>query len=156
MMILRPTIFAVVISVAFTVATASLPAQAETVVTTYVVKTQEERKSTRWTLTEWLRIKERMKMMDVWLAMFSDPQKDREFRPELNLVYQQNRGTMTLGDGEGESSSGPMEGYSIKAQFWLTNLISSTTGAAHSTSILALRVGRKTPVTLSRNHPMKG
>ncbi len=38
--------------------------QAETYVTTYVTKVQEQRKSTRWTLTEWLRIKERMKLMD--------------------------------------------------------------------------------------------
>ena len=47
-----------------------------TVVTTYVTKVQEKRRSTRWTLTEWLRIKERMRMMDVWLAMFSSPKKE--------------------------------------------------------------------------------
>ena len=53
-----------------------------TTVTTYVVRTQEEREQTRWTLTEWLRIKERTKLMDVWLTMFSDPNKDK-FRPAL-------------------------------------------------------------------------
>src|SRR5258707_569097 len=60
-------------------------AMADTVVTTYVTKTQDERQSTRFNLTEWLRIKERMKMMDVWLSMFSDPKKDK-FAPELNLM----------------------------------------------------------------------
>ena len=55
-----------------------------TTVTTYVVSTQEERNSTRWTLTEWLRIKERTRLMDVWLAMFSNP-KQNIFAPELNV-----------------------------------------------------------------------
>ena len=59
-------------------------ARGDTQVTTYVIKTQEERQQTRWSMTEWLRIKERMKMMDVWLAMFSDPKKDK-FQPELML-----------------------------------------------------------------------
>jgi hypothetical protein len=67
--------------------------KAETVVTTYVTKVQEERQTTRWTLTEWLRIKERMQMMDLWLAMFSDPKKDR-FRPELVVSYSVTKGTV--------------------------------------------------------------
>jgi len=60
----------------------SLQAQGKRVVT-YIEDVQEERKSTRWTLTEWLRIKERMKMMDVWLWMFPYPKKGK-FPPELS------------------------------------------------------------------------
>lgn len=99
------------------------PAVAETKVTQYVVKVQEERESTRWTLTEWLRIKERMKMMDVWLAMFSDP-KDR-FRPELNLVYGQQEGVFSTNQGDHKGDS---RASVVRGQLWLTNLISSTFG----------------------------
>lgn len=97
---------------------------AQTKVTTYVVKTQEERENTRWTLTEWLHIKERMKMMDVWLAMFSNPQKD-QFSPELNLSYGARRGALTQSVN---SQSADTEATQFKGQLWLTNLISSTFG----------------------------
>lgn len=105
---------------------------AQTVVTTYVTKVQEERKSTRWTLTEWLRIKERMKMMDVWLAMFSDPAKDK-FRPELSIHGGLSKGAAVY---EGFASAGSrfdLDGFKTEstyggAQLWLTNLISSQVG----------------------------
>lgn len=97
-------------------------------VTTYVTKVQEERQSTRWTLTEWLRIKERMKLMDVWLAMFSDPKKDR-FRPEFNLAWLVTRSSMERRTGDSLSlSEGTASGHTGRAQFWATNLVSSTLG----------------------------
>lgn len=104
-------------------------------VTTYVTKVQEERRSTRWTLTEWLRIKERMKLMDVWMAMFSDPVKDR-FRPELNLAWLITRSSMErrtgdnslAGESASKSSEGTGTGHTGRAQFWATNLVSSTLG----------------------------
>lgn len=93
---------------------------------TYVYETQEYRESTRWTLTEWLRIKERIKMMDVWLAMFSDPKKDNRFRPELNLSYGIHKGAFTVsGDNTHE---GELSGKYAKGQLWLTNIITSTIG----------------------------
>ncbi len=97
-----------------------------TTVTTYVTTVQEERESTRWTLTEWLRIKERMRMMDVWLAMFSDPKKDR-FQPELMLSYGATRGDLTYESG-GSSQSDGLQSTAGRAQLWLTNLISGTVG----------------------------
>jgi len=112
----------------------SIQAQTRRVVT-YIEDVQDERKSTRWTLTEWLRIKERMKLMDVWLAMFSDPKKNK-FAPELSLQYGQSRGlslfkygdatnfdenTWSLSETEHTKEQG-------KIQFWFTNLVSSTTG----------------------------
>ena len=100
-------------------------ARAETRVTTYVIKVQEEREQTRFTLTEWLRIKERMKMMDLWLAMFSDPAKDR-FRPELMLAGWVSRGQYRLATGN--APSGTLAGKAGRAQLWLTNLISATLG----------------------------
>lgn len=97
-----------------------------TTVTTYVTTVQEERETTRWTLTEWLRIKERMKMMDVWLAMFSDPKKDR-FAPELMLSYGMTRGSLAHASGGAEQTAA-LSGKAGKAQLWLTNLVSSTVG----------------------------
>lgn len=104
------------------------PLFADTVVTTYVTKVQEERESTRWTLTEWLHTKERMKMMDVWLAMFSDPKKD-QFRPELNLVYGQTRGLLKYaGATPDDREAAEIKAMQAKGQVWFTNLFTGSTG----------------------------
>ncbi len=98
-----------------------------TTVTTYVTTVQEERESTRWTLTKWLEIKERMKLMDVWLAMFSDPQKDR-FAPELMLSFGRMRGDFSyLADSNSEKLT-KTDSQAGQAQLWLTNIVSSTIG----------------------------
>lgn len=102
-------------------------AEAVTQVTTYVVKTQEERQNTRFTLTEWLRIKERMKLMDVWLAMFSDPQKDK-FHPELLVSGFVTSGKIRYEATNGESESADIQGRAYLGQLWLTNFISSSLG----------------------------
>ena len=94
---------------------------------TYVYETQEYRQSTRWTLTEWLRIKERIKLMDVWLAMFSDPKSDSKFRPELNLNYGIHKGRFAVG-GDTQKESSEISGKYLKGQLWLTNIISGTIG----------------------------
>jgi hypothetical protein len=99
-------------------------------VTTYIVDVQEERRSTRWTLTEWLRIKERMKLMDLWLAMFSSPKK-AEFAPELMFEYASLTGDLELGEADNDGSQLLAQGLpatQLRGQFWLTNLVSSTTG----------------------------
>ncbi|WP_141731977.1 hypothetical protein [Oligoflexus tunisiensis] len=127
--------------------TPSLQAQGKRVVT-YIEDVQEERRSTRWTLTEWLRIKERMKMMDVWLAMFSDPRKDK-FAPELSLQYGQSHGSsqITYGDAADFSDSTwarretdhkKEQGH---LQFWFTNLVSATTGLRTLDIDLGLEAG---------------
>lgn len=102
-------------------------AETVTQVTTYVVKTQEERQNTRFTLTEWLRIKERMKMMDVWLAMFSDPQKDK-FQPELLVSGFMTSGKVNYAAADGQSEVGEITGRTYMGQLWLTNIVSSTIG----------------------------
>lgn len=103
-------------------------------IVTYIEDVQEERKSTRWTLTEWLRIKERMKLMDVWLAMFSDPKKDR-FSPELGLSYGRSGGVSNFRLGSSTNFNNDLRvterdhhGEEARVQFWFTNLISGTTG----------------------------
>src|SRR5690606_22469415 len=96
-------------------------------VTHYVTKVQEERRSTRWTLTEWLRIKERMRMMDVWLAMFSQPKKD-SFHPELNLEYGKTQGVLALREGDGDAGESDTAGSEMRGTLWLTNLITASTG----------------------------
>jgi len=98
-----------------------------TTVTTYVVRTQEEREQTRWTLTEWLRIKERMKLMDVWLTMFSDPNKDK-FRPELNASFLATRSTIQRKIDGAITDDGTGEGSTVRGQVWMTNLVSSKVG----------------------------
>ena len=122
--------------------TSGAPLFAETVVTTYVVKTQEQRASTRWTLTEWLHVKERMKLMDVWLAMFSDPQKDR-FRPELNLSYGLLQADVALATSDGETKSGSMNSQSLKGQLWLTNILTGTVGVRSLNIDLGFEAGSK-------------
>ncbi len=112
---------------------AASAAETVTQVTTYVIKTQEDRQSTRFTLTEWLRIKERMKLMDVWLAMFSDPNKDK-FSPELLLSGFSTQGKLNYSSSNGESESGSVSGRSYMGQLWLTNIVSSTLGV-HSLNI---------------------
>lgn len=102
----------------------SVLATETTTVTTFIKTTQEERQSTRWTLTEWLRIKERMKMMDVWLAMVSEPKKD-QFHPELELMHSVTQGNF---NGNDVGSTATSSGRRSRAQLWLTNLISSTLG----------------------------
>ena len=122
-----------IVLIAFCLALAT-PALAQTRrIVTYIEDVQEERKSTRWTLTEWLRIKERMKLMDVWLAMFSKPQE--KFAPELSFTYFKGVGDtrFDLGSKAGfEDDRLRTQGLSTfeegRLQFWLTNLVNSTTG----------------------------
>jgi hypothetical protein len=58
-----------VLTVLLALATA-VPAMADDVYT-FVVKKQEEKKKTRWSLSEWLETRDRMQLMDLWLAMNS-------------------------------------------------------------------------------------
>src|SRR5262245_64424210 len=95
--------------VAVAAASSSTTVLADSTVTTYVVKVQEERETTRWTLTEWLKIKERMRMMDLWLAMFSDPKKDK-FQPELMLSYGLTRGDYSFASEDATLEEGGLSG----------------------------------------------
>lgn len=115
---------------------------AETKVTTYVVKVQEERESTRFTLTEWLKIKERMKLMDVWLAMFSDPKKD-QFQPELNVWWRQNMGDLSMADQLVGDEEAKLTSSTISGQLWLTNIVSSTVGIRMLNIDLGFEGGQK-------------
>lgn len=38
---------------------------------TFIIQKQEQKKNTRWTLAEWLETRDRMRLMDLWLAMNS-------------------------------------------------------------------------------------
>ena len=93
----------------------------------YVIEVQDERYQNRWTLTEWLRIKERMRMMDLWLALFSDPKKDNKFRPELSLSYGLLNGVIARDSASGLAAY-TQNSTVQKGHLWLTNLVSSTVG----------------------------
>ena len=96
-----------------------------------VEDTQKERKELRWTLTEWLRIKERMKMMDVWLAMNSNPAKDK-FTPELQFAYWQSMGDYQIDIGFDSATDKFMTAKDSAAngriQLYLTNIVTASTG----------------------------
>lgn len=93
----------------------------QTRVTTYISQVQEERYDSRFTLTQWLLIKERMRMMDVWLAMFTEPSQSK-FRPEIGLSYFKTKSNFDRFSKVG------LQGASMRGQLWLTNLISSKVG----------------------------
>lgn len=98
----------------------------KTIVHHYYHGTQKQRKSTRFTILEWLKIKKRIKEMDVWLAMYSSPAKAK-FRPELKLSYMLNR-TDHEWDSAGAESAVAHQHMNrrLKGQLFLTNLITST------------------------------
>lgn len=128
MMIVRSVIFALGAHIGLLLTSAN--AQTKRIVT-YIEDVQEERKSTRWTLTEWLRIKERMKLMDVWLAMFSNPEE--KFAPEISLGYAKSVGETefqisSLGANDALQSRATNRAEDARLQFWFTNLISGSTG----------------------------
>ncbi len=96
----------------------------------YLVERQDERKETRWTLTEWLHIKERMKMMDLWLALFGED-KNKRIAPELSLSYERGESQAVLSSTEGDAFSLTGDRSLTEhgqVQFWFHNLVSSTTG----------------------------
>lgn len=95
--------------------------------TTYIIDVQKERYDTRWTLTEWLRIKERMRLMDVWLAMFSSPKQD-VFKPEFSLTYANLNGLINHQNRTTGASAQYQQTSQFKqAQIWLTNIVTATT-----------------------------
>ncbi len=146
------------------IAEPAMSGEKTTTVTTYVVRTQEERDQTRWTLTEWLRIKERMRLMDVWIAMFSDPAKDR-FSPELNISILQTSANMRRKVDNITTDDGTSRGHTVKVQAWMTNLISATIGirslnvdvgfeaGARDSGMLSTSVGQSSTILMSASIP---
>lgn len=65
----RRTAYRVLLPIALLFIAQPLPNASADDVFTVIVKKQETKKSTRWSLAEWLRTKERMKWMDQWLAL---------------------------------------------------------------------------------------
>ncbi len=55
--------------ICFCIIAPSNPVQAETF--TFIIKKQEEKKDYRWSLAGWLKTKEKMRLMDLWLALHS-------------------------------------------------------------------------------------
>lgn len=125
-------------------------AKDKTIVHHYYHGTQEQRKSTRFTILEWLKIKKRIKEMDVWLAMYSNPKK-AVFRPELKLSY-------TLHRAEQNVDTAGIEGTAIhqhvnrrlRGQLFLTNLITSTL----RTKLLNIDMGFE--MSVDESHPLDG
>lgn len=67
-----------------------------------VNKKQEKKKNTRWTLTEWLQQKEKIRAMDMWLAMntSSNPFEFYIGGSQANLEFNNNQNSETLTQAE--------------------------------------------------------
>ncbi len=65
--------------------------------------------------------------MDLWLALFSDPQKEH-FAPEFSLQGGSLKGMMNVADDIIPEDDEALSSKYGRAQMWLTNLVSSTTG----------------------------
>lgn len=127
-----------------------LQAKDKTIVHHYYHGTKTQRKSTRFTILEWLKIKKRIKEMDVWLAMYSNPAKAL-FRPELKLCYSLHRSDHSLGhDGLVTSQPHQHMNRRVKGQVFLTNLITSTLRA----KLLNIDIGFE--MSVDQSHPSKG
>ena len=72
-----------------------------------------------------------MKMMDVWLAMNSDPKKDK-FRPEIQFAYQMAQGDYDLRVGKNNVVDDFMKSDYLsnvgRLQLYLTNIVTAATG----------------------------
>lgn len=63
------------------------PLCAQFYVREHLRKQQESREKTRWTLTQWLETKERIKAMDMWLQMMSEPKSPFQFSTSFWYRY---------------------------------------------------------------------
>lgn len=70
---------------AFALCATSSPARADEVYT-FVVKKQEQKAKTRWSLQEWLETRDRMRLMDLWLALHSPSPYEFMLGGDYNLV----------------------------------------------------------------------
>lgn len=123
----------------------------QTIVNQYVSKTQKHRKSTRFTILEWLKIKRQIKEMDLWLAVFSNPTIDK-FRPEFRLDYGMKFNSLnkeSIGVVGNSSNKYSLVSEEIKATFFLTNLVTST----FKTNLLNIDIGIEGIIINSRNEP---
>ncbi len=80
---------------AFTVAGFTLThARAEDIVT-IVIKKEEEKRKTRWSLSEWIEARDKMRLMDLWLALHSPSPYEFFVSPEA-LFPQTHPNTLSL------------------------------------------------------------
>lgn len=121
-MIIRNISVILLFAIVFSMSTSDLSAD----VITIVHQRQEKKKNLRWTLTEWLRIKERMQLMDIWLAMVSNPAKD-PFSVELGLHYNHRQLDNKLGNGS-QSTDSTVIAREAQVSLMLDNLVSQSTG----------------------------
>jgi len=69
-------------------------ARAEDIVT-IVIKKEEEKRKTRWNLSEWIETRDKMRLMDLWLAIHSPSPYEFFISPEA-LFPQTGTGSSTL------------------------------------------------------------
>lgn len=144
-----PLIFLAAITLAMALP-APVFAADKTIVHHYYHGTQKERQSTRFTILEWLKIKKRIKEMDVWLAMYSSPAKAK-FRPELKLSYTLNRSGHEWDTTGAEAAAAHQHmNRRLKGQLFLTNLITSTLRA----KLLNIDIGFE--MTQDNSQPVAG
>lgn len=67
---MRSSVAVSCLSLLLAIALAAPPAAADDVITV-IVKKEEKKRQTHWTLEEWLETRDRMRLMDLWLALHS-------------------------------------------------------------------------------------
>ncbi|MDR3607923.1 MAG: hypothetical protein P4M08_11165 [Oligoflexia bacterium] len=86
---IRNTIFLVLTGLYFMSLSAAITipraARADEVYT-FIVKKQEEKKKTNWYLTDWFETKEKMRVMDMWLALHSPSPYEFYVGPEYQIA----------------------------------------------------------------------
>ena len=63
---------------------------------TFIVKKQEEKKASHWTLSDWLATRDRMRLMDMWLAIHTPTPYEYYLGGDYQLAHQ-NPGTSFTG-----------------------------------------------------------
>ncbi len=62
---------------------------------TFIIKKQEEKKKSRWSLSEWLDTRDRMRLMDLWLALHSPSPYEFYLGGDYQFSKYTNSGTYT-------------------------------------------------------------
>jgi len=85
-------------------------------------KQQESREKTRWTLTQWLETKERMKAMDMWLQMMSEPKSPFQF--STSFWYHYHWGKISPSNIQNPS----YQKHEAQIELWPINVFNSLLG----------------------------
>lgn len=96
----------------------------------YIITVQKDRSKNRWTLTDWLQTKAKIRSQNNRVKrdfeVLSDPSTDK-FQPESNIDYRLTNGGLRYGN-QGEESAKNFAGTQLRLQLWGTNFLTHASG----------------------------